>query len=392
MNKKKFVRIVILLAAAGTVLALYQHNRGSNRVKYRTVAVTRGDLESLVFTSGTLDPVSVVEVGSQLTGKIAQIDVDFNSLVKKGQVLAELDKAPFEDEVSNNEAGYRLAQASLEKARVSLDNAKKVYDRQLDLFQHNMISADDKDTAEELYNNAKDDVEIAQAGLREAKSELDASRIDLANAVIRSPIDGVVVSRDVNVGQTVTARVEAPVLFKIANDLNKLRVDCDVEEADIGKAKEAQNVRFTVETFPAATFTGRVIQVRYGADTTEEDVTYTVVVEVDNPQAKLLPGMTATIFIITASAKNVLRVPNAALNFEPPSSPGMKKNSSEKTGPDQSAGQKKARVWIQAAGGELTPVMIKTGITDDINTEVIEGDLKEGEIVLAGLEVDNRKN
>ncbi len=386
MRKKNLIGLAMVLAVAGIALAFYQRHHAGNRVAYRTSAVTRGDLESFIFTTGTLDPVTVVEVSTQVPGRVAQVVVDFNSPVKKGQVLAELEKAPFEDEVSQHEAGYRLAQAALEKARVLLETAKKEYDRQLDLYQRNLISAEDKDTAEELFRNAKDDADISQAGLKEAKSELDNSRVDLSNAVIRSPIDGVVISRNLEVGQAVTPRLEAPVLFRIADDLNKLRADCSVEEADVGKVRENQSVRFTVEAFPTETFTGRVIQVRYGPEASEGDVTYTAVVEVENPRAKLLPGMTATVFIITASAKNVLMVPDAALKFDPALSPKRKKGLSEKTGQDRAAGGNTGRVWVPGRRGKLKPVLIKIGISDDINSEVTEGDLKEKDLVVIGLE------
>jgi HlyD family secretion protein len=382
MNKRTVFVIAILVFAAGIVLGLFLLTGSSNKAMYRTEAVTRGDVEASVVTTGTLDPVTLVEVGSQVSGKIANIYVDFNSHVQKGQALAELDKASFEDEVKQNEANYSLASATLEKAKVTLDEAKKKYDRTLDLFQKNLVSAEDKEADEEQYLADKDDLEDAQAGVQEAKAVLDSSRIDLSNTVIRSPIDGVVVSREVSVGQTVAAAMQAPVLFKIASDLSKLRVDCDVDESDVGDVREGEKVRFDVESFPEETFTGRVIQVRYGATEEEGVVTYTAVVEVDNSEAKLLPGMTATVSIITGEAKDVLKVPNAALRFKPAVSSGPSGKSADNALLKQTAGKKIPFVWVLGAKGKLTQVLIQTGITGNIYTEVVSGDLKEGDRIV----------
>jgi HlyD family secretion protein len=385
MAKRTVFVIVILVVAAGIVLGLFLLTGNSNKVIYKTEAITRGDIQAVVVTTGTLDPVTLVEVSSQVSGKIANIYADFNSRVKKGQAIAELDKAPFEDEVKQNEANYSLALATLEKAKVTLDEAKKKYDRTLDLFQKNMVSLEDKEADEEQYLSAKDDLQNAQAGVQEAKAELDSSRIDLGNTVIRSPIDGIVVSREVSVGQTVAAKMQAPVLFKIATDLSKLKVDCDVDEADVGSVREGERVRFDVESFPEEIFFGRVIQVRYGPTEDQGIVTYTAVVEVDNSEAKLMPGMTATVSILTAEAKNVLRVPNAALRFKPAVSSRPSRKPVENFGQKQAAGKRVTFVWVQGAKGKLTQVLIQTGITDNVYTEVVSGDLKEGDRIVTGV-------
>jgi HlyD family secretion protein len=386
MNKITVFVIAILVVAAGIVLGLLLFTGGSNKATYKTEAITKGDIEAIVVTTGTLDPVTLVEVSSQVSGKIANIYADFNSPVQKGQALAELDKASFEDEVKQNEANYSLALATLEKAKVTLDEAKKKYGRTLDLFQKNMVSSEDKEADEEQYLSAKDDVQDAQAGVQEAKAELDSSRVNLSNTIIRSPMDGVVVSREVSVGQTVAASMQAPVLFKIANDLSKLRVDCDVDEADVGDVREGEKVRFDVESFPEKIFTGRVIQVRYGATEDQGVVTYTAVVEVDNSESKLMPGMTATVSIITAEAKNVLKVPNAALRFRPAVSSGPSNKSADNSGQKQAAGKKVTFVWVQGAKGKLTQVLIQIGITDNVYTEVVGGDIKEGDIIVTGIQ------
>jgi HlyD family secretion protein len=319
MTKKKWLIMAAVLVGVVVIVvgATVLKNGKSTGPKYRTEAVGRGDIEALVVTSGTLNPVMTVEVGSQVSGKINKINVDYNSQVKKGDILAELDLSILQSKIDQNNANYLSAQASLDRAKVTLDNLKKKYDRSLTLFEKNLISYEEKEAAEASYLGAKTDVTSAQARLEQAKSQLESSKLDLSYAIIRSPIDGVVITRDMNVGQTVAASYQAPKLFTIANDLSKMQVECSVDEADIGKVLEKQKVRFTVDAFADETFFGTVKQVRYSPTTSQNVVTYTTIVDVDNPGMKLRPGMTATVSIITGEAKNVVRVPNAALRFTP---------------------------------------------------------------------------
>jgi HlyD family secretion protein len=384
MNKLTIWVIVFILVVAIVLLGLFLIGSGASRSKVKTTTVRRGDIETLVITTGTLDPVSMVEVGSEVSGTIKNIYVDYNSRVKKGQALAELDRATFEDAVKQNEASYRVALAEMDKAKVALDEAKKTYDRMLDLFKKKMIAEQDKDDSETQYQTAKDDVKVALDGVEEAKAELESSRVDLNNTVIRSPIDGIVFSRDVNVGQTVAARFQTPVLFRIADDLSKMRVDVDVDEADVGKVKEGQRVRFSVEAFPEETFFGQVIQIRDEPDTSEDVVTYTTLVEIENPDSKLMPGMTATVSIVTAEAKNVLKIPNSALRYRPAVRSGLGSKSANASDLKPSPGKKATFVWVQGTNKKLTPVLIKTGITDSVYTEVLSGDLKEGDVIVTG--------
>lgn len=385
MNKKTLWTIVILAVVVIVVCGFFLLGRGGNQPKYKTAAVARGDIETIVVTTGTLDPVTMVEVGSEVSGVIKNIYVDFNSRVRKGQVLAELDKASFEDALKENEANDRVAQAALDKAQVDLDEAKKSYDRAIDLFKKNMISAEDKEAADDQYQSAKDDIKVAQEGVKEAKSALDSSRVDLEHTNIRTPIDGVVFSRDVNIGQTVASRYQTPVLFKIADDLSKMRVECAVDEADVGKVKEGQKVRFAVEAFPEDTFNGRVVQIRDEPDTSENVVTYTAIVEVSNPETKLMPGMTATVSIVTAEARNVLKIPNGALRYRPAAAPIKPSEKPTDKPPIKQAGGKRIPfVWVQGPNKKLTSVLIKTGITDNVYTEVVSGELKEGDVIVTG--------
>ncbi len=441
MKRGIIIGAIILVVIVCVVVGLTVFGRGNNnKTKYKTEALDRGDIEALVTTSGTLNPVTTVEIGSQVSGKIDKLYADFNSHVKEGQLLAEIDQSQFLTKLQQNQANYQSAAASLEKAKVTLDNIKKKNDRSLSLFQKNLISYEEKEAVETDFYNAQAELQASQARLAQAKSTLDSSKVDLTYTVIKSPIDGVVISRDVNVGQTVAASFQAPVLFKIANDLTQMQVECSVDEADIGKVKEGQNVRFTVDAYPEERFTGTVRQVRYSPEIVQNVVTYTTVVEVKNPELKLMPGMTATVSIIAGEAKNALRVPNSALRFNPNlSAEEMKKiaesmrqefaartgeraggsnqqnqqskvsrsegSSSQRQGgqrPSGGEGQQSflmggsggsggqtrrggARVWIEDANGKLKPVFLRTGVTDNSFTEVVWGDLKEGQLVIIGV-------
>jgi HlyD family secretion protein len=428
MKRKIIIPLAILVVVVGVILGFTVLKNGkNNKIKYRTEAIGKGDIEALVVSSGTLNPVTMVDVGSQISGKIAKINVDFNSPVKQGQIVAEIDTSILESQVQQNQANFNSTVAALERSKVTLDNLKKKYDRALNLFAKNLISFEEKEAAEAAYLEAKSDVQSAQARLEQTKQQLESSKLNLAYAIIRSPVDGVIISRSVNVGQTVAASFTAPVLFQVANDLTKMRVECSVDEADIGQVKEGQQVRFTVQAYPNETFKGTVTQVRYSPVTTQNVVTYTTVVSVDNPELKLRPGMTATASIITGEAKNVLRVPNSALRFTPdltpeqmqeimknvqarfaaqrpgvgaagtPGAPAASQTGAQRTGGPGfditrfQGGQTGARtrqpsrVWVQDQFGKLSIIFLKPGVTDNNYTEILKGELKEGQLVITGL-------
>jgi len=423
MRKRTIGIIAVVLVVVGAVILFGALKNGKNgAVKYRTEALSRGDIEAMVLTSGSLNPVTVVEVGSQVSGQIEKLYVDFNSQVKAGQVIAEIDQSMLRTRVEQNEANYMSSQASLERTRVTTENLQRRYERALSLFEKNLISFEEKDAAEANYMAAKTDIQSAEARLAQAKSQLETSRVDLEYAIIRSPIDGVVISRNINQGQTVAASFQAPKLFEIANDLTKMQVECSVDEADIGRVQEGQKVRFTVDAFPNDNFNGIVRQVRYSPVVTQNVVTYTTIVDVDNPDMKLRPGMTATVSIIVGEARNVLKVSNAALRFTPDLTPEqlqkLMKETQERmmaqrkdagaapsSGPsgettDQAprammkmgaggGGQggrarQAARVWIQGADGKLSMVFLRTGVTDNSFTEILQSELKEGDEVIIG--------
>lgn len=428
MKKKVIIGALILVVITGIVLGftVLKPNKG-NGLKYRTAAVDRGNIEALVVTTGALNPVTTVDVGAQVSGKIENIYVDFNSQVKEGQIIAELEQSQFLTKVNQDEANYKSAVASLEKAKVTLENLKNKYDRALNLFDKNLMSYEEKETIETNYYGAKSDIQSAEARLEQAKSQLETSKVDLTYTIIRSPIDGVVINRNINVGQTVASSFQAPVLFQIANDLSKMQVECSVDEADIGKVKEGQKVRFTVDAFPDENFRGVVKQVRYSPEIVQNVVTYTTIVEVDNPEMKLRPGMTATASIVTGEASNALRVSNAALRFTPNLSQEemrelmMSQMRNRRTGQEGSNPEKKpnqkggssqqgyqrfgsgqrtsgmggsgirgrqmrdfGRVWIEDESGNLKMVFIRKGVTDNSYTEIVSGDLEEGQLVITG--------
>jgi HlyD family secretion protein len=395
MNKKLVLGLVAVIIVLVVGLELYIHRNFTKGPKFRTETVQRGDIEASIVTSGTLSPVTMVPVGAQISGKVVKIPVDFNAKVKKGDVLAVLDEAPFKAAVEQRTANLTSAQAVLEQARVAADLAKKESDRNVDLFNKGMISVEEEEAAVDAWKAAQDDVLVAQAGVKQAQAFLDQSKVDLSNCVIRAPMDGVVIFREINVGQTLASSYQAPELFQIANDVGKLLLNCDVDEADVGRVKEGQSVRFEVEAYPGTTFLGKIIQVRAGGETdaTGKIVTYHTLVDADNPEGKLLPGMTATATVITAASRNVLFVNNSALRFEPALPATTKKKPkvtivlpAAQTAAKAAARRAAPRVWVLKADGTLASVSVHTGVAGPVSTEIAGGDLKEGDVVVLGLE------
>ncbi len=421
MKKKVIIGAVVIAVIAGIIFGFTYFNRNGNSVpKYEKAVIDKRTITALVDTTGTLNPVTIVDVGSQVSGKIDKIYVDFNSQVKQGQLLAEIDQSPFLTRVQQNEANFLSSEAAVEKAKVTLENTEKQYERAKSLFDKKLISFEEFETTETQYFAAKADLLSAEARLEQAKAQLDASRVDLEYTIIKSPIDGVVINRNINAGQTVAASFQAPVLFQIANDLTKMQVECSVDEADIGKVEEGQKVNFTVDAFPDENFSGTVRQVRYSPEVIQNVVTYTTIVDVENPEMKLRPGMTATVSIVVGEAQNALRVPNAALRFQPPpevlqalfeemrrerqaaggssptAGPSEAKRPAQNARPNRPSGfqigsgamrermKDRARVWIEDENGKLRMVFIRTGVTDNIYTEITGGNIEEGQEVIIG--------
>src|SRR2546426_3138704 len=302
--KKIYLYIAIAVVALGTVGYFVMSNSNSKDPRYRTDKVSRGNILVQVRATGLINPVQTVEVGSQVSGILSKIYVDFNSKVKKNEVIAEIDPTFLK-------ASVKEAEANVERNQAQVNEAKRNLTRTAALFKKDLVSQADLDAATTTSESA-----IAQ--LKQTQAALDRARVNLVYATIRSPIDGVVISRDVDVGQTVAASLQTPKLFSIANDLTQMRVEASVDEADIGQIKEGQRVTFTVDAYPEQQFRGRVSQVRLAAVIVQNVTTYTVVIDVPNPDLKLRPGMTATVSILIDQRQNALRVPVLALRFQPP--------------------------------------------------------------------------
>ncbi len=344
---------------------------------YRTEPVTRGDIEQNVTATGTVNAVTTVQVGTQVSGTIKTLYVDFNSRVKKGQLIAQIDPSTFESQVQQAQANLLSAQANLEKAQTALANDKKTFDRNKELLSKNLIAQSDLDAAETAYQTDKAMVASANAQIEQAKASLDYAKQNLAYTRIVSPVDGVVISRNVDVGQTVAASFQTPTLFTIAQDLTKMQIDTNVAESDIGVVKVGQEVDFTVDAYPDTTFEGRVWQIRQAPITVQNVVTYDVVIQVNNKDFKLMPGMTANVSIVIQKKSNVLRITNAALRFRMSDRQGSGSGAAS-AGTAGTGSKKGPSVWILESG-KPKRVGITPGISDGNNTEVVSGELKEGQ-------------
>src|SRR5437660_231263 len=370
---KRFVPWLAVIIALLIIAAVLRQCRNAGAANYQTAMIMRGPVTQAVTATGTLNPVINVQVGSQVSGNIAKLSADFNSQVKAGQVVAQIDPALFQATVTQAEGDLANAQATLELARV---NGKRTQE----LFAKKTSSQADVDQAMATLHQSEANVKIKQGAL-------DKARADLEHCTITSPIDGVVISRSVDVGQTVAASLQAPIIFAIANDLTKMQIDANVAEADVGVVKIDQNVDFTVDAFPMETFHGKIVQVRNAPITVQNVVTYDTVIGVSNPDLKLKPGMTANVSIIIAHKDDVLQIKNAALRYRPTDATPTEARSTSASSPSgarSSGGRERRsgeRTVYALSGGRPKPTQIKTGISDGISTEVLEG-LKEGDRVV----------
>jgi len=378
---KRFSPWIALGVALLIVAFVVRQCRNGGAENYQIAVVTRGPITQAVTATGTLNPVVNVQVGSQVSGNIAKLFADFNSQVKAGQVVAQIDPALFQATVTQAEGDLANAQAALELAKVNAVRTKE-------LFARKTSSQADLDQAMANLHQAEANVKIKQGAL-------DKARADLEHCAITSPIDGIVISRNVDVGQTVAASLQAPVIFQIANDLTKMQIDANVAEADVGVLEVGQDVDFTVDAFPMRTFHGKVVQVRNAPITVQNVVTYDTVIGVSNPDLKLKPGMTANVSIVVAHKDNVLQIKNAALRYRPAEaasgpmsgprvgSDGSKTrvpSGAQRGGGRERGGTSERNVYL-LSGDQPQPVQIRTGISDGVMTEVIEG-LKEGDRVI----------
>jgi HlyD family secretion protein len=344
------------------------------RVRYETATVTQRSIVARVTANGTLSARVTVQVGSQVSGRIQELLVDFNSRVRKGQVLARLDPALFRAAVDAARANLAAADGGLTRARARSSVAKLVLDRTQTLATRDLVAGAALDTAKADSIVGEGDVAAAQGGMAQARAALRQAEISLAYTTIRSPVDGVVISRSVDIGQTVAASLQAPTLFTIAEDLTKMQVQTNVPEADIGKLRAGLAATFTVDAFPDERFAGVVDMVRNASQVTQNVVTYSAVVDVDNAELRLRPGMTATVAFVVAEKSNVPAVPVSALRFQP------RRRQSEPTPPAQGLGSH--RTLYLLAAQRPRPVAVELGISDGIYSEVVAGALKAGDLVI----------
>jgi HlyD family secretion protein len=421
----------VIIAVA--VLAAFSFGR-SPKPQYFTAKAETGDIHDVVEATGTIDAVTTVQVGSQVSGTISKLFADFNSRVKKGQIIAELDPSLFQGallqaqaDYQNAQANYAAAKASLIKAQATAEQTTQDYARNVALAKEGVISSQALDAAKANADANKAAVNAAQAQVNQAAAQVkqkvaavEVAKTNLDHTIIRAPIDGVVTARNVDVGQTVAASLQAPVLFNIAQDLTKMRVYAKTDESDVGQIKAGQPITFTVDAFPRDSFRGTVEQVRMNPTTVQNVVTYDTVISFDNPEMKLFPGMTAYVTIPVANAQSVVKIPNGALRFTPDLTPdqiralyakfgikapagrgGGQQGSAQRASEQPAAQQQvhaapdKAIVWKLTSDRQLEPVQLRTGITDHTYTElaqVLAGSLKQGDELAIGAATGGQKS
>lgn len=350
-------------------------------------SVSRGDVVATVEATGTLQPVDTVEVGTQVSGTLASIGTDFNEMVKRGQVLATLDPALFQTQIDQAQATVIRLRAEVDKAQVQVEDAQLKLKRAEQLAADQLLPRQDVDNARSTYRVAETSLTGAKAQLTQADAALTQAKVNLSHTVITSPTDGIVLSRNVEVGQTVSAGLQAPTLFVIARDLTRLELQARVDESDVGGVKTGATVTFTVDAYPRRRFNGQVRLVRLQPVTVQNVVTYTTIIDVPNDDGRLKPGMTSTVSIETARADNVLRVPASALRFVP--TEGLLKEFGggvpEADTQGQAQNRRRAQAIWQLSGGHLQKLPVRVGVSDGANVEIVSDGLSEGASIITGV-------
>ena len=359
---KKIIIALVVIAALTTPFVFKKQN---GKVEYLSEPIQKRTITQIVEATGTIEPINTVSIGSQVSGRIDEIFVDYNTYVEKGQQLAQIDTSLFKAQLQQAEANINNAKATLARNQAVLDYDTKTYNRYKNLYERNLVSKNDLDSAESAYKSDLAQVAAAKASIMQAQANYATASANMGYTKIISPVKGIVISKEVEVGQTVAASFQTPTLFMVAEDLTKMRIETSVSEADIGKVKEGQEVEYTLDGYPDSIFKGTVTQVRLSPTTESNVVTYTVVIEVDNQEGKLLPGMTANVSIITGKKEDILTVPNVALKF---------------TTADNTKRYDKKGIWIEKKGKPFR-VNIETGVSDDTYSEIISDEIKEGDIV-----------
>ncbi len=362
MNKNLKIALAVIVGGAALSLMLKDDVKVGS---YITHKLAKGDIVEKITASGTINPISTINIGTQVSGTISEIYVDYNSKVTKNQLLAQIDPALFEATVGQRRAALSVAKAEVQVAENEVDYAKKNLDRIKKLNASRYSADKELDLAEKEYNNAVAQLALKKAQVEQNQAALDSAETELRYTKIISPVDGIVVSKEVEVGQTVAASFQTPTLFNVAEDLTKMQIEASVVEADIAKVHNGQEVEFSVDSFPDEVFIGKVTQVRNEAINTSNVVTYEVIIEVDNKDLKLKPGMTANVEIITANKKDVFLVPNKALRFYITDENGDTKRYKDKG------------IWV-LDGNTPERIVIKTGVADDDFTEISADGLTEG--------------
>ncbi|MDX9994552.1 MAG: efflux RND transporter periplasmic adaptor subunit [Rhodocyclaceae bacterium] len=405
MKSRRLIAVLAIVLAAGGYGAYRAFLAPENAPGYKFAQVERGPMVASVSATGTLNPVVSVQVSSQISGQIQQIFVDFNSTVKAGQLIARIAPETYEHRLRQAEADLEAAratvavqQAELYRAQVNLADAGRDHERKKSLVDKNFISPAELDKAKTTLEAARAQMRVVEAQarnsaalVRQREAQVGQAKVDLGRTELRAPVDGIVIKRSVEPGQTVAASLQAPEMFVIAQNLTDMQVETAIDEADVGRLQVGQEASFTVDAFPGRRFKGEVRQVRKAAQVVSNVVSYTVVISAANPELILLPGMTANVRIVTARKDDVLKVVNAALRFRPPAEEGQKPAptmAGERRQPGAGKAQGGAgsgKLWVLGADGKPAAIEVKTGIGDGSQTELVEGDLAAGREVIVGL-------
>ena len=366
LNTKNIIIFIIALLAV--MWGFKTFHKPNNTADFKTMPLTIGNITESITASGTINPLSTVSIGTQASGRIAEIYVDYNSEVKKGQLMALIDQDNAKANVAQREAALEIAQAQVAVEENNIKYFKKALDRISQLNASKYSTEKELEAAERDYDNAVAQLALEKAQVKQAEASLNSAKTELSYTEIKSPVDGIVISKAVEVGQTVAASFSTPELFSVAEDLTKMQIEASVVEADISKVKEGQTAKFTVDSYPDEFFFGKVVQVRNEAVSTSNVVSYTVVIEIDNSNLKLKPGMTANVEIITAVEKEVLLAPNQALRFY------MEEGDNAQRYQDRG-------IWIIRDGKPMR-ISVQNGASDDANTHILSDQLKEGDMVI----------
>jgi HlyD family secretion protein len=403
-RKRIIVTFVLLLVAAGTGYGFWRLTNADGEPPYITVPVRRGNVTQVVSSTGTLQAVITVQVGSQVSGTIEKLLADFNSKVRAGQIVAQLNQDKFRATVDQARANVLAAESNLAKAKVAVADARRTLNRNLELKKRDIMAQSELDASQTAYDAALAQQHVNEAQTKQAQASLSQAMVDLNNTVIRSPVDGIVISRSVDVGQTVAASLQAPTLFTIANDLAKMEVHTNVDEADVGNVWHGQDVSFSVDAFPGRRFRGKVYQVRNAPMNVQGVITYDAVVRIDNQDLILRPGMTANVQFLVSRKENVVVIPNMAMRFKPPgqneeardllrqeklriAKPVGTRRTSRAAGVGGGVGargNRRATIYL-LKDGKSQPVEVQLGITDGTRSEVLGDDIIENDAIIIGM-------